>query len=165
MELLLVRHGIAADRDASEWPDDAARPLTEEGAERFRKAAKGIGALVPSVDRLLTSDYRRAAQTAEILAEELGWPAPEPVRELGAGAPPQDLVGVLQPLAAASAVALVGHEPDLSSLASYLVSGDPDAVAIDLKKGGVIGLGIDGVPAPGEAVLYWAIPPRALRGL
>ena len=30
MELLLVRHGIAESRDASEWPDDRGRPLTSE---------------------------------------------------------------------------------------------------------------------------------------
>lgn len=162
MELLLVRHGIAAERDVSEWPDDSARPLTEDGAERFRRAARGLGRLVPKVDRLLTSDYARASQTAAILSDEVGWPAAEPLEELRPGASLERFLDVLVPLAGAEAVALVGHEPELSELASSLVTGD-DAMAIELKKGGVISLGIDGTPTPGTAVLFWAIPPRVLR--
>ena len=165
MELLLVRHGIAADRDASEWADDAGRPLTEEGIARFRKAAKGLGSLVPKVDALLTSPLIRAVQTANILHEVLGWPGPRERQELEPGTSPKELAGTLTAFAGAEAVALVGHEPDLSELASYLLTGDGDAVAIELKKGGVISLGIDGAPEPGRAVFYWAIPPRALRGI
>jgi len=164
MELLLIRHGIAEGRDATRWPDDQGRPLTGDGAAKFRKESKVIGALVPKVDALLTSELTRALQTAEILHEELGWPAPETRDELAAGTDPKAMAGLLEPLEHAEAVALVGHEPDLSEFASYLLAGDPDAVAIELKKGGVISLGIEGGPTPGEAVLYWAIPPRVLRG-
>jgi phosphohistidine phosphatase len=164
MELLLIRHGIAEERDASRWPDDRGRPLTEEGAAKLRKEAKVLGTLVPKVDALLTSDLTRAAQTAEILHEELGWPAPEPREELAAGTDPKLMARVLEPLEGAGAAALVGHEPDLSELASYLLAGDPDAFAIELKKGAVISLGIEAGAAPGDAVLYWSIPPRVLRG-
>jgi phosphohistidine phosphatase len=164
MELLLIRHGIAEERDVSRWPDDRGRPLTEEGKAKFRREAKVLGGLVPKVDALLTSELTRAAQTAEILREELGWPTPETREELEAGTDPKQMTRVLEPLEGAGAVVLVGHEPDFSEFASYLLTGDPGGAAIELKKGGVISLGIEGRPVLGEAVLYWSIPPRVLRG-
>ena len=60
------------------WPDDSERPLTEEGIARFRPAARGLAKIVPTVERVLASPYPRAWQTAEIVHEETGWPAPEP---------------------------------------------------------------------------------------
>jgi phosphohistidine phosphatase len=164
MELLLVRHAIAEGRDGSRWPDDRGRPLTEEGAAKFRKETRVLGALVPTVDWLFTSDLVRAAQTAQILHDALKWPAPEPLPELEPGTAAERTAGVLERFSGAGAVALVGHEPDLSELASYLLTRDPDGVPIELKKGGVISLGFDGTPAPGDAVLYWSIPPKVLRG-
>jgi phosphohistidine phosphatase len=164
MELLLIRHGIAEDRDPSRWPDDRGRPLTEEGAVKLRKEAEVLGVLVPRLDVLLTSELTRAVQTAQILHEELDWPNPDTRAELEAGTDPKQMIRVLEPLEGTEAAALVGHEPDLSELASYLLSGDPDSVAIELKKAGVISLGIEGRAVPGEAVLYWSIPPKVLRG-
>jgi phosphohistidine phosphatase len=164
VELLLVRHGIAEERDPSRWPDDRGRPLTAEGAAKFRKEASLLGSLVPTVDRLLTSDLTRATQTADILHEELGWPAPEAIAELSPGTSSERTARILEQLSGAEAAALVGHEPDLSELASYLLTGDSNSAAIELKKGGVISLGVDPAAAPGDAVLYWSIPPRVLRG-
>ena len=76
MYLYLVRHAIAHGRDPECWPDDSRRPLTPEGEEDFRGAARGLGRVVPEVDMLLSSSYERAWRTAEILAEQAGWPAP-----------------------------------------------------------------------------------------
>ena len=42
MELLIVRHAIACERDARRWPDDGARPLSSRGVMRARRAAAGL---------------------------------------------------------------------------------------------------------------------------
>ena len=34
MELLIVRHAIACERNRQRWPDDADRPLSSRGAAR-----------------------------------------------------------------------------------------------------------------------------------
>ena len=47
------------------------------------------------------------------------------------------------------AVALVGHEPNLSRLASLLLAGDEGAVSLELKKGGIVLLSFPAAPAPG----------------
>ena len=40
-EIYLVRHGLAEERGDS-WPDDAKRPLTDEGISRMRKSVRGL---------------------------------------------------------------------------------------------------------------------------
>src|SRR5436305_15005902 len=83
----LVRHAFAGHADAARWPDDANRPLTADGIRRFRAAALGLQALVPTVDRVLSRGFARAWQTAELLRELAGWPQPEECPALEAGRP------------------------------------------------------------------------------
>ena len=163
MELFLVRHAIAEDGDPQRWPDDADRPLTEEGVELFRQAARGLARIAPSVDAVLASPFARAWRTAEILAEEAGWPAPERCEALEAGRPTAGLVKEIRQRQGLESLALVGHEPDLSELAARLLAGKEDALAIDMKKGGVASLVLQGeTPA---AYLRWLATPKILRGL
>ena len=74
MELYLVRHAVAEARDAEQWPDDGLRPLTADGEAKFRKAARGLHRLAPTVDAVVASPFTRAWRTAELLQEEAGWP-------------------------------------------------------------------------------------------
>ena len=71
MKIYLVRHAAAFERDPDRWPDDSERPLAPEGEEEFRLAARGLARVVPRVDAILSSPYRRAWRTAEILSEGL----------------------------------------------------------------------------------------------
>lgn len=162
MDLYLVRHAIAEQRDFARWPDDGDRPLSPEGMERFRSAARGLRRIVPSVELVLASPYVRAWQTAEILREEAGWPAPERCDVL-ASYPPASVMAVLRDRSEHPSVALVGHEPHLSSLASVLAAGEPGALNLELKKGAVARLALDGHPAPGAALLRWSVSPKILR--
>ena len=163
MDLYLVRHGIAFQRDQERWPDDGDRPLTPQGEKRFRAAARGLGRLAPAVGANLSSPLVRAWRTAEILAEEAGWPAPSSEPALAEGSP-QQLLELIRGDGYASA-ALVGHEPDLSRFASFLLAGAPGAVPIEMKKGGVACLRFDAAPAPGSALLRWFATPKLLRAL
>lgn len=159
-----MRHAIAAKRDPARWPDDSERPLTPEGVARFRSAARGLATIVPSVERVLASPYPRAWQTAEILHEETGWPAPEPRQELAAARPPDDSAALLEEVDVDS-LALVGHEPNLSLLASFLLTGDNGLAQLELKKGGAAFIELpdraDG--NSGTAILRWSVSPKILR--
>jgi phosphohistidine phosphatase len=165
VELFLVRHAIAEDRDSVRWPDDARRPLTAAGTARFERAARGLGRLVGDVDVVLSSPYVRAWETAEILEREAACPTPEPCPALEATCGPVDALAALAGLAGTGSAALVGHEPQLSLLASLLLTGNGDGAALELKKGGVVLLGCGAPPAPGHAVLRWSASPKLLRGL
>jgi phosphohistidine phosphatase len=157
----LVRHAFAAHADPERWPDDSLRPVTPAGAERFRLEARGLHRLVPEVDVVLSSRFARAWQTAELL-HEAGWPAPERCPELEAGRSPAAAVEVLRRRPERS-LALVGHEPQLSRLASLLCTADEDRLDLRLKKGGVVLVSVGDSVEPGEATLRWAAPPKHLR--
>ena len=150
--------------EPARWPDDTERPLTEEGAARFREAARGLRRIVPTVDLVLSSGFARSWQTAQLLHDEAGWPGPEECRELEVGQPPSAALGVLR-RQAAHTVALVGHEPDLSRLTSLLCTGSEEALEIELKKGGVLWLSFAGPVEPGRGRLRWIVPPKVLRKL
>lgn len=159
-----MRHAVAERRSAACWPDDSLRPLSDEGAERFRSAARGLATLVPTVDRMLSSPYARAWRTAEILHEETGWPGPERCPALEADCGLTDVLAVLD-AATASSLALVGHEPLLSRFASLLLTGDGDLARLELKKGSTVLLELVGGHGPRTAVLRWSVSPKILRRL
>jgi phosphohistidine phosphatase len=163
VELFLVRHAIAHDQDPVNWPDDADRPLTEEGEELFRQAARGLARIVPSVDAVLASPFVRAWQTAEILAKDAGWPAPERCEALEAGRPTGGILKAMRQRQGLGSLALVGHEPDLSDLAARLLAGREEALVIEMKKGGVAALLVEDDFSGGS--LRWLAMPKILRAL
>ena len=166
MDLYLVRHAVAFDYDPSQWPDDSQRPLTPEGQKRFKRAARGLKGLVPSVDVVLSSPWVRAWQTAEVLESEAGWPPPVASEALAAtGRAPAEVLQALQPFTGSNAIALVGHEPSLHELASYLLTGDTAHAQIEMKKGAVARLEVGEGLRPGAGRLLWLLPPRVLRSL
>jgi phosphohistidine phosphatase len=164
VDLYIVRHARAGHADPTVWPDDAERPLTADGRRRFREAAEGLRRLVPSVDVVLSSSFARAWQTAELLQEVAGWPEPTRCAELEIGRTPASAAAVVADRREES-VAVVGHEPHLSRLASLLCTGSEDELRLELKKGAVAFLAFDGTAAPGTASLRWTVPPRILSGL
>jgi len=163
MELLIIRHAIAFERDRHRWADDGTRPLSPSGVRRSSKAAAGLKDLCKVPDRLLTSPLVRARQTARILTEVAGWPPAEIAPELTPGG---SAVGVLTLLGRdrSRRIAIVGHQPDLSALlAACLLKGGSD-LPIEMKKNAVACLSFDGRARVGRAELKWLATPRLLRG-
>ncbi len=69
MFLYLIRHGPAADRlPQDEADDDLRRPLTEEGRKKTKRAARGMAALLPAPDIIVTSSALRSVQTAGVIS-------------------------------------------------------------------------------------------------
>jgi phosphohistidine phosphatase len=164
LDIYIVRHAFAAHADPARWPAHAVRPHTQAGTDRFRAAARGLRRLVPAVDSVLSSGYARAWQTAELLHEVAGWPAPEECPALEAGRPATSALDVLHGRSERS-IALVGHEPYLSTLASLLCTGSEDGLQLELKKGAVALLSFAGSVEPARARLRWTVPPKILRRL
>lgn len=164
MNLYFMRHGIAVDRaESGHRSDDRNRQLTPKGIKRINKAAKGLVALSLSFDRILTSPFERARQTAKIVAQTLQIEDRlEEIQQLGADQSVQELLSGLAGYATGKEILLVGHEPLLSNTVSFLLSGTVGS-EIQLKKGGLCCLEVDGVPAKKRAVLHWALTPKQLR--
>lgn len=165
MDLYLVRHAVAFDPDPNQWPNDRERPLTPEGEKRFRRAARGLTELMPAPDMVLSSSFVRAWRTAELLEKEASWPKPVACEALEAGRSPAEVLQALQGHQESDAVALVGHEPSLHELASYLLTADTRHVQLEFRKGGVARLELSDGMRPGAAVLRWLLTPRVLRAI
>ena len=165
MDLYIVRHAAAYGRDPDRWPDDSRRPLTPEGEEEFRLAARGLARIASRADAVLSSPYQRAWQTAQILSELDSWPAPKPLPVVAASrrrASPEKATLALADYAEAKYVVVVGHRPRLQELAAYLLTGERDGLEIKIRKGGVMCIRFDGAPAPGTGKLRWLLTPKAL---
>ena len=165
MDLYLVRHAIAFNPDDSQWPDDSQRPLTPDGEKRFKQAARGLGRLVRSVDVVLSSPFVRAWRTAELLEKDAGWPKPTRCEALEAGRTPAEVLQALQPFTSSAAVALIGHEPSMHELASYLLTADSGHVQLEFRKGGVARLELTDSLRPGAARLRWLLQPKVMRAI
>jgi phosphohistidine phosphatase len=149
-QLWLLRHGEAEPHDAR---PDAERRLTDRGREQARVAGCALAALKVHVHLAFTSPKVRARDTAVLACAALGL---EPLEHaaLFAGF---DVADALELLAAAGTdqrVLVVGHEPDFSQVVYDLAGG-----RIDLKKGGIAALRLDGTH--GELIAL--VRPRELE--
>ena len=164
MELLVIRHGLAEDGNGAVGQKDARRPLTKRGRRKMRRAVGGLAALVPDIDVIASSPYLRSMQTADIIAAAYDGLTPEQVRALSPGGSRDEILAWLQERGENETVAVVGHEPHLGLLASWLLAA-PLNHFLALKKGGAVLLGWPDYPAAGNAWLRWALTPGQLKKL
>lgn len=160
--LLIVRHGVAQSRDAfaATGQDDSLRPLTSTGRQRMKAVAKGIQVLVPSIDVLAASPLVRARQTADILSSRYDGITRASTEALEPERHPNALAAWLKRLPAGN-IAVVGHEPHLGILITWLMSGRTES-RVSMRKGGACLLEISGRPAPGAATMQWLLTPAQL---
>lgn len=162
MVLYIVRHGIAVDKTDPKAPPDPERPLTAKGVQKTRAAALGIKELGAKPDVLITSPFVRAAQTAEIFAEALGFPTGK-VRVTDALKPmanPADFIKELSHLKGKELMCF-GHAPHLDQLIAQLVGGR--GVFTELKKAGIASLEHVGTHSTWK--LLSILTPKILRQL
>lgn len=157
MQILLLRHGIAADRAPS--GRDADRALTAEGAKKLRLvlAVARTGGAAPSL--ILSSPYRRAWETAEIAASVLGYT--KEIVQCAALTPGGDPEAVWQELRGhrdEEQILLAGHEPLFSTLTAYLL--DAPTLALDFKKGALVRVDTQSFGASPRCELRWMLTPR-----
>lgn len=172
MNLLVIRHAIAEDKErfAASGRSDDQRPLTEEGRTKMRRGAEGVRLASPRVTVLASSPLVRARETAEIVGPALKVPRVEIVDALRPDRPFDELLAWLRQRVSPNetddetTVAIVGHEPHLSGLVTWLLTGQKES-RLQLKKGGACLLGFDRSPAAGEATLRWLLTPSQLRDL
>jgi phosphohistidine phosphatase len=162
MQLYIVRHGIAVDREDPKCPPDPDRFLTQEGIEKARQVAKGVAEIGAAPDLFFSSPYLRAHQTAEIFAAELGY-SKNKIRktdQLLPGAEPLQFFRELSKDKDLSAVFLFGHAPHLDDLIATSLGSNHHITS--LKKSGVALIELKRlVPPSGE--LIWLATPKLLR--
>lgn len=154
MRLCLVRHGLA------NWPSwggvDAERPLNPAGFRLLQAAGPRLAALGLRPDLVLHSPYRRAQQTAEILAEALGVEGRLQAYDgLRPGFNTKELKKLLAAQAHCAELMLVGHAPDIAEAAHSLTGG-----VCQFKEATIALLTVDDLENDPEGKLLWLIPPE-----
>ncbi len=164
MEIYILRHAIAEPAPNPPSGGDSRRRLTAEGAEKMRRAAKGMKALELTFDLIVSSPYLRAKETAEIVAEVLRpGRKPEFSTTLTPDGNPKELIEELKRKHGdKKQVLLVGHEPYLSRLISLLTSGHARTF-IEMKKGALCKLTAGTLEHERCATLEWLLTSRQLR--
>lgn len=163
MELYLIRHGIAQEKDLA--IEDEERSLTKEGQDKTKAVAKRLYELGLRFDVMVASPLVRSLQTAEIFSFLQPKGKFQVSNDL---APYGSLHSWLTWLEAQqypldTKLAIIGHEPNLGEWASMLVWGEVKEEALILKKAGIIGLNLPEMRSPiGNSQMFLLTPPKLL---
>ncbi len=157
MEIYLVRHGSPYTS-----MEDPERRLNDDGIKESRQIGKLFKLFYMDLDVIASSPVTRARQTAEIIAEETGYPkeqtkitkALEP--EVSAG----EAISYLEDFTDKKRVLLVGHLPSIGEIASELISGNRD-ISMHFEAGGVCRIDVKQIPT-NTGKLYWFLTPGLL---
>lgn len=159
MQILLLRHGIAADHAPS--GRDADRALTGEGARKLRVVLGHAHASGVAPTLILSSPYRRARETAEIAASVCGYKEQILLSEaLEPGGSPAEVWEEIRIHRDESQILLAGHEPLFSSLTAYLLNSP--TLAVDFKKGALVRLDTHSFNTAPHCILRWMLTPGIL---
>ncbi|MCI4330569.1 MAG: histidine phosphatase family protein [Thermoplasmata archaeon] len=165
-ELVLFRHGPAAERDPRRWVDDTERPLSTSGVVETEKAARGIRRLAPGITHVVSSPATRAVRTAEIARRALGVrPAVELWEELAPDSPAAPILSkAAEEVARGRFPMIVGHEPTLGELVGYALTGDEISL-VRLGRAGAVHLRFGRAVTPGGGLVDWMLDRRSLARL
>jgi len=136
--------------------------LTAKGTRQMWDAAEGLFQLGVDIDEVISSPLTRAQQTAEILAETFGCQEVVQCGLLRPDSAPSATTTWLRRTPSASALMVVGHEPQLSYLIAHLTSGSTKPYTL-LSKGSAALISFDGAAAEGRGELEWLLTRGMLR--
>jgi len=146
LQVWIFRHADA--EESSESGKDEDRALTRDGVRRAAAVGRGLAALQPGIEAILTSPYRRARETARVAAQALGLAKVVDSRSLEPGRDPKAVARELEQSGWRAAL-LVGHQPLLGEIIGFLVFGDPRR-EVPLRKASVAH--VSWTPAGGGAL-------------
>jgi phosphohistidine phosphatase len=135
--LLLLRHAKAVPAD--EGVADFGRQLAERGERDAQRMGQRLRRRAAPPDRIVASPAERALRTAQLVAQEWGYPLERIDTDQRLYlAEPQEIMGVIGAQdAGVTTLMIVGHNPGLTELAHGLLPGlDVD----DLPTGGIVAL-------------------------
>ncbi|MEW6741620.1 MAG: phosphoglycerate mutase family protein [Planctomycetota bacterium] len=173
MEVILVRHGEAESAGSC---GDADRSLTARGAREATALGQLLSRGLTSTACVVTSPVKRARQTAEAIARELGSPpfvasdelrpgASDRVSSPGASAG-ERLLALLARHERGSRLVVVAHAPDVSEMLAHVLNGGASPWTPGFPPGASAWLRFAGhPPRPGGARLVCFLAPEAASWL
>lgn len=161
MNLILVRHGEAHDSDPQQsWGmDDCARPLSPKGEKQAESAAKALSKIFGKVDQAVSSKLKRAIDTASFFSRHFAIEAPLSFAEFAPEGDPEKQVAKLTDFDPDSTLVVVGHQPSISALASFLLCGRP-ILGVEFQTSTICVISFSAAPKAGKGVLKALISPQ-----
>ena len=153
MALYLVQHGRNLPKD-----QDPDQPLATEGRDETHRIAVAAAKLELPLGLIQHSPKTRARQTAEIFAEQLG--PKQGIQEREGIKALDDVVPVAGEAGQARDLMLVGHQPFMGRLATYLTTGFQDPAIIAFENGGIVCLDLD--EKSGSWYIRWTLLPSVV---
>jgi phosphohistidine phosphatase len=161
MIIYFLRHASAGE-PVKNLKKDEKRALDDVGVEQCGNVGRALSALDVQVDVILSSPLKRAAQTASLVGNEMGY---EGKLQLEDGLRPNasfaDFRKLLDKYARHESIMAVGHNPSLSEFLGRSISETGCEASIELKKGGVARV----ETGRNSAILHWYLTPKVLRAL
>ena len=155
MKIYILRHGTAEPR--GEQVAEEERKLTPEGKKGVKNVLQMARSAGVQPEVILTSPWLRALETASMAAEALKCADVKQTRSLLPAVPPSQIWREILAHAQAKQVMIVGHEPHLSRVAAFLLD---SPLPIDLKKGAILRVDVEGEESHPGGVLKWFITPK-----
>jgi len=161
MIIYFLRHASAGDHVSNPKKDEK-RALDETGVEQCGYVGRALAALDAQVEVIISSPLKRAAQTASLVGNEMGYEGKLQLdNALRPGAGFSDFRKLLDKYSKYESIMVVGHNPNLSEFVGRLISETGCEAGVELKKGGVARVEL----GRNSAVLNWCVSPKMLRTL
>ncbi|PYV98377.1 MAG: phosphohistidine phosphatase [Acidobacteria bacterium] len=161
MIIYFLRHANAG-QHVSNPKKDEKRALDETGVEQCGYVGRALAALDAQVEVIISSPLKRAAQTASLVGNEMGY---EGKLQLDNALRPEagfgDFRKLLDKYSKYESIMVVGHNPNLSEFLGRSISETGCEAGVELKKGGVARIEL----GRNSAVLNWCLTPKMLRTL
>ena len=161
MIIYFLRHANAGERLSNPRKDEK-RALDRDGIEQCGIVGRALVALDVQVDAIISSPLKRAAQTASLVGNELGYEGKLQLEDaLRPGATFADFRRLLEKYAKQESIMVVGHNPNLTEFLGRTISEAGCEAGRELKKGAVAKVDM----GRNSAVLQWCMTPKVMRSL
>ncbi len=161
MIVYFLRHASAGSHMANPKKDEK-RGLDQDGIQQCGYVGRALAALDVGVDVMISSPLKRAAQTASLVGNEMGF---EGKLQIDSALRPEsafaDFAKLLAKYSKSEAVMVVGHNPNLSEFAGRLIAEGGCEAGIDLKKGAVARIEVNRQ----GGTLTWCLTPKLVKTL
>jgi phosphohistidine phosphatase len=161
MIIYFLRHASAG-VPMNNLKKDEKRALDETGVEQCGYVGRALAALDAQVDVILSSPLKRAAQTASLVGNEMGYEGKLQLEDaLRPSASFADFRKMLDKYSKRDAIMVVGHNPSLSEFLGRSISETGCEAGLELKKGAVARVEMN----RNMGSLMWCVTPKILRTL
>ena len=155
MNIFLIRHGKA--EPASPAKKDIDRELTDEGKSIIKRSIGFWKNGIISFDFIITSPFKRAIQTAEIIAELMNYNNDLIIDSvLSPGGSTRSVIELAEVLNGGN-IAVVGHQPDMRFHISSLACNSQ--VNLKFSPASIAKVSFKGMLKPGKGILEFLFPP------